>query len=239
MNTVLQVRDLAFPRGSMRYDAQIVTEPGAYLFDPAHEALSAAPVAEGGRNAAWFVHGTFGDGVLRRYRRGGLMAKLSRDRYIWGGEEATRSFAEFDLLHFLYRHGLAVPRPLAAAYWRSAASYTAAILVQRIAGARTLAQSLEPDRHADVAAAIHAMHEQGVWHADLNAYNILFDDHDKVWLIDFDKSTVRPLLSEERRRANLLRLRRSLVKVAGEPGLVWWEGLSRAYDALAHARGHL
>ncbi|TEA78400.1 3-deoxy-D-manno-octulosonic acid kinase [Allopusillimonas ginsengisoli] len=233
------VRDLAFDHGAMRYDASLIASPGAWLFDATDDRLGASAVSEGGRQAAWFVEGGFGAAVLRRYRRGGLVAHLSADRYIWTGEHSTRSFAEFDLLHFMHRQGLPVPRPLAASYWRKGAGYRAAILVQRLMDTRPLAQILDEANPHDVATAIFAVHEAGIWHADLNAYNILLDPQGKAWLIDFDKGRLHPLLSAERRRGNLLRLRRSLVKVGGEQGMLWWEDLNRAYGLLVKAAQHL
>jgi 3-deoxy-D-manno-octulosonic acid kinase len=225
--------------GALRYDGALVAEPGEWLFDAADERLRAEPVGAGGRKAAWFVQGSFGRAVLRRYRRGGLAARLSADRYLWAGAEATRSFAEFGLLHFMHGLGLPVPRPIAAAYWHSGASYRAAILVERLEDTRPLAQMLDTASPVEVATAIFAMHEAGVWHADLNAYNILLDPQGKAWLIDFDKGRVRPLLSAERRRGNLLRLRRSLVKVAAERGMLWWDELNRAYEVLGKTTEHI
>src|SRR5690606_12669560 len=123
----------------MLIDANRVRHPGAFLFDPSSSELGAVAVGKGGRQAAWFVQGDFGSAVLRHYRRGGLIAKLSANRYIWTGATATRSFAEFQLLCFMYKVGLPVPRPLAAAYWRQGCTYRAAILVQRIAMVEPLA----------------------------------------------------------------------------------------------------
>ncbi|MBB5216882.1 3-deoxy-D-manno-octulosonic acid kinase [Parapusillimonas granuli] len=233
----IEFRDLALKGGMLRYDARRISAPGGGLVDPASNGLEAVAVGQGGRQAAWYVKGEFGEAVLRRYRRGGLMARLSADRYLWAGAERTRSFAEAELLRYMRQRGLAVPRPLAAAYWRRGLTYTAALLTERIPDARPLPQALD-GRHADVALAIFAMHEAGVWHADLNAYNILLDAQGKVWLIDFDKSR-RAVLSQERRRANLLRLRRSLVKLAGDSGLQWWNELNAAYDLLSRTRGPL
>ncbi|MYN13834.1 3-deoxy-D-manno-octulosonic acid kinase [Pusillimonas sp. TS35] len=231
------IRELPLPgAGAMRFDASVITEPGGWLFDAADARLAAQPVAEGGRRAAWFVSGDFGQAVLRRYRRGGMMARLSNDRYVWGGQGSTRSFLEFDVLLYLYRRGLAVPRPLAAAYWRQGLTYRAAILVQRLAGTAPLARCLGSASPAEVAMAVFAIHEAGVWHADLNAYNILLDQQGKVWLIDFDKGSVRSMLSAERRQGNLLRLRRSLAKVAGAQGVAWWEALNHAYAQLGKAK---
>ncbi|OWT56289.1 hypothetical protein CEY11_19750 [Candidimonas nitroreducens] len=78
------------------------------------------------------------------------------------------------------------------------------------------------------------MHQAGVWHADLNAYNILLDRQGAAWLIDFDRGR-RGKLTPRQRRDNLLRLRRSLLKVAGEPGLAYWQGLEQAYRRLGEA----
>lgn len=237
MTPYVEPSDLPLTHGAMRFDAQRLHAPGEYVFNPMSSNIKSVPVTAGGRQAAWFVEGDFGQAVLRRYHRGGLMAKVSTDRYIWTGAESTRSYAEFNLLCFMHASGLPVPRPLAAAYWRHGLTYKAAILVERIPDVRPLAHALE-GRHAQVAAAIYAMHDAGVWHADLNAYNILIDKNNKVWLIDFDKGS-RRVLSQERRRANLLRLRRSLIKVANEPGLLWWNELQLSYAQLGKIKGHL
>jgi 3-deoxy-D-manno-octulosonic acid kinase len=226
-----QFRELVFTGGAMRFDPDRIARPGPFLFDPAAPQLQAMPVHVGGRQAAWYVVGDFGSGVLRHYRRGGLMARLSLDRYIWAGARRTRSFAEFELLDFMSRRGLAVPKPLAAIYWRHAASYRAAILVERIPNVQALARALTEPHHRAVAGAIFAMHNAGVWHADLNAYNILLDERNQVWLIDFDRGR-RRAATTRLRNANLLRLRRSLIKVAGRAGLDYWNEMNHAYQDL-------
>jgi len=223
---------LAWRGGAMLYAPERVAEPGPALFDPAAYGEAAAPVAEGGRAAAWFVHGQAGAAVLRRYRRGGLMARLGRRSYLWLGEARTRSFAEFRLMHAMWRQGLPVPRPLAAAYWRRGLACDAAILVERIAGARPLASALDGPACQAAALAIARMHRAGVRHADLNAHNVLLDPAGAAWLIDFDRGRAGPApLGEAARRANLLRLRRSLAKLAGQAGEQAWQRLDEAYRA--------
>ena len=162
------------------------------------------------------MHGEGWQGVLRRYRRGGMIARLSRDSYLWAGEDRTRSFREYRLLAAMRRQGLDVPAPLAAAYWRQGPVYRAAILVERIPGVKPLAQMLAEPLWEPVAAAIVRMHRAGVWHADLNAFNILIGGEGRVWLIDFDRG-IQGRLSDRQRQGNLERLRRSLNKVAGTP----------------------
>ena len=216
---------------------------GAMLYDPVrHVALTAAVllpetygaraqrVAEGGRQAAWFVSGEFGDGVLRHYQRGGLIARISRDRYIWQGESRTRCFAEYRVMSALHARGLSVPAPLAAGYWRDGLTYRAALLTQRIPDVRSLAARLGDAPVAAIGRAIADMHRAGAWHADLNAYNILIDANDRVWLIDFDRSTLGGI-SDRQRHANLERLARSLRKVGADQGVALAQQLEREYRA--------
>lgn len=230
------VKELASGNAFMRYDASVITQPHVGLFDPGHAALDARPVSEGGRQAAWYVRCGSHDAVLRHYRRGGLAAKVSSRHYVFMGLSHARSLNEFDVLRMLYEAGLPVPRPLAAIVWKHGLTYRAALIVERLHEVSALASCLDVADSEQVARAIYAMHEQGVWHADLNAYNILLDNEGRAWLIDFDKAR-RMVLSLERRSANLLRLRRSLAKVAGAQGITWWDDLNRHYTRLTRAVG--
>lgn len=215
--------------GAMCYDAGRILAPAPALFDPAHYGAAATPVQAGGRQAAWFVDAGFGHGVLRHYRRGGMVARLSRQRYIWLGEARTRCFMEFQLLESLSSQGLPVPAPLAAGYWRvGTMCYEAAILVARLPDVRPLANVLDQPVWDVAADAIARMHQAGVWHADLNAYNILVDSRGKAWIIDFDRGR-QGGVSQGGKRRNIERLRRSLEKVAGPAGLAFFHKLDQAY----------
>lgn len=215
----------SFAGGAYCVPERFAAQAGAGWFDAGRP--DAEPVGEGGRQAAWFVGGYHGPAVLRHYRRGGLRARLgARETYLWLGESRVRAYAEVRVLDHLRRAGLRVPEPLGAAYWRNGLFYRTAILVARIPGAQALAGRLDRADPAAVAQAIAAMHGAGVWHADLNAYNILFDADDRVWLIDFDRAR-QGVVSPGQAQKNRLRLRRSLVKVAGARGAQWWDALSR------------
>lgn len=208
-------------------------------FDPLTPFLEALPVTAGGRAAAWFVRTGGFDAVLRHYRRGGVVAKFIQNRYLWTGFTHTRSSQEFDLLLTLWRLGLPVPRPLGAAAWRHGLTYRAALLTQRIPHAQPLAQcvNLETWRRAGIA--IADMHRMGVWHADLNAYNVLFDDQAKVWLIDFDRGRLMAFLTPAQRARNLSRLLRSLKKLSLTQHHPYWCALLEGYQAHWLASGLL
>ena len=77
--------------------------------------------------------------MLRHYRRGGAVARLSGDAYLWTGAGRTRSFAEWRLLRQLRRWDLPVPRPIAARYVRQGLAYRADLITGELTTRRTLA----------------------------------------------------------------------------------------------------
>jgi 3-deoxy-D-manno-octulosonic acid kinase len=154
---------------------------------------------------------------LRHYRRGGFIARLSRDRYVWTGEERVRSFAEWRLLAELSRRGLPVPKPIAARYQRMGLVYRCDLITLRISDARPLSSALslaplDENTWRDVGATVARLHAAGADHADLNAHNILLGGAGAVSVIDFDRGRLRTPGAWA--LGNLSRLRRSLVKVA-------------------------
>lgn len=167
--------------------------------------------------------------VLRPYRRGGFIARLSRARYLWTGIERTRAFREIRLTARLFTLGLPVPRPVAVCVTRYGLAYEAALITRRIAGAVALAERLEnatatPLLLERVGRMIRRFHDAGLDHVDLNARNILIDADDTPWLIDLDRCRLRA--PGQWQKANMVRLERSLAKFANP-------------DAAAHARQHI
>jgi 3-deoxy-D-manno-octulosonic acid kinase len=190
-----------------------------------------------GRGEVQFIDAPFGPVVWRHYRRGGLVARFNRDRYWFHGEEGTRGFHELSVLDRLASGGLPVPRPLAARYHRSGPWYRADLMTAEIAGARTVAELIAANAAIDWAAlggCIAGFHARGLWHADLNAHNLLVDGAAKVWLIDFDRAEFRPPAAGWQQN-NLARLLRSLRKVgaaADERGFdAHWQALHAAHAA--------
>ena len=202
----------------------LVAEPRAAVFewgwfDPQWWGSCARPVGDGGRGSAWFLE-SWPPMVLRCYQRGGLVARLSRSTYLYLGRERTRSFAEFRLLQYMQARGLPVPVPVAAASWRTGVlGYQAAILVERLEGTRALGSAfrdIRTETWRSVGQTIRNFHDAGVFHADLNCFNILLSD-DAVYLIDFDKGQLRRDRAGWKQR-NLERLHRSLDKLAWPDG---------------------
>ncbi|MGO4551920.1 3-deoxy-D-manno-octulosonic acid kinase [Lysobacter sp. 2RAF19] len=204
-------------------------------FDPQHWGSHAHPVSSGGRGAAWFVDGPFGGAVLRHYLRGGLAARISRDRHLWRGNARVRSFAEFRLLRELRRKQLPVPVPIAAYYVRKGHRYRAAILLERIEHVHSLGHRANtPGDTAPWEAAgrlVARFHRAGLDHIDLNAHNLLFDDAGNGWMIDLDRCVLRIPATKWRER-NLARLKRSLLKLRGERGT---EDVERDFQRLLQA----
>ena len=153
---------------------------------------------------------------LSRYRRGGLVARFLDDYYLWTGLERTRPWREWRLLDYLYKEGFPVPRPVAAYVSRSGIGYRGDLITELIPDAHSLASALADSRiellpWQAIGACIRRFHDAGIYHADLNAHNILLDNRNKIYLLDFDRGERRTpgVLWQE---ANLGRLLRSLRK---------------------------
>lgn len=218
---------------TIRYNPNYLSTPTSALFDPENNQLQAQPVTQGGRNAAWFIVCDQQPAVLRHYKRGGLIAKIISQSYFWTGAAQTRSWAEYAVLLHLRNSLVAVPEPIAAWWQRQGFFYRAAIIVARIPNALPIAHQLETTCAKAVALVVKKMHDAGVWHADLNVFNILIDDQQCIYLIDFDKAKVLGVVDSKHRENNLLRLRRSLIKVRGEMGQQWYEQFNQAYLKLS------
>jgi 3-deoxy-D-manno-octulosonic acid kinase len=231
--------------GAILFDPACPAQAGATAFDPAWfdvgawRERGAAERAGAGRGDAWFIAAPWGASALRHYRRGGLVAHVLGDNYLWTGAERTRSFAEFRLLVRLRELGFPVPQPLAARYRRRGLYYRADLITRRIADAESLASLLVAARAdaallARVGETIAGFHAAGVYHADLNAHNILVT-RERVWLIDFDRGERRRPESGWQ-RANLARLLRSMHKVLRDDSAAvehkLWQPLMAAYERL-------
>jgi len=154
--------------------------------------------------------------VWRHYKRGGLVAKISEDNYLWTGLQQTRAYQEFVLTAELRDRGLPVPRPLAAQVIREGLVYRADFVTERLPEVKSMADRLTSKLHefpwSEVGKTIARFHRQGLDHVDLNVRNILLNSNNRVYLIDFDRCRLRQP-QQEWQQGNLDRLLRSLQKL--------------------------
>jgi 3-deoxy-D-manno-octulosonic acid kinase len=226
--------------GAILYDKAIINQISAERFTAAgwpHAEVLTGPLRSGGRGNTMFVGNVPRQFVLRHYMRGGLIGKVNRDSYIFSGEDLTRPFMEWRLLDKLAANNMNVPRPAAARFCRRGTFYTADIITVRIPDVVSLSEYIAVEDRGEefwrsVGAAIWKFHEAGVYHADMNAYNVQVDKDGDIWMLDFDKGALRS--PGKWQQETLSRLHRSLGKVLGlDPKLHFrsanWDTLLEAY----------
>jgi 3-deoxy-D-manno-octulosonic acid kinase len=226
--------------GAILYDKAIINQISDERFIPEgwlHAEVLTGSLRSGGRGNTMFVGNVPRQFVLRHYQRGGLLGKLVRDTYMFSGEDLTRSFMEWRLLDKLAANNMNVPRPAAARFCRRGTFYTADLITVRIPDVVSLSQYIAAEDRDEtfwqsVGAAIWKFHEAGVYHADMNAYNVQVDKDGDIWMLDFDKGALKSPGSWQQQ--TLSRLHRSLKKVLDlDPRLhfraVNWEQLLQGY----------
>lgn len=179
--------------------------------------------------------------VARRLVHGGLLGPLLRDLY-WG---ASRALRELVATLRAAEKGVPVPAAVAARTERIFAGfYRADLLTEEVSGAIDLGRLLreewagmaQPRRRAVIEAAarsVRAMHDAGLFHADLNLKNVLLrweEGAPRMVLVDLDRCRFYRSLTFRQRRRNLWRLARSAEKLAAGSSRA---GRAEAYRFLA------
>ncbi|WP_455212040.1 3-deoxy-D-manno-octulosonic acid kinase [Kaarinaea lacus] len=203
------------------YDAELLPTAQVEIFDPRHHRQQRTIQGEAlGRGATYFVRVDDHACVLRHYQRGGLVAKILHDQYFWTGIEQTRAWREWHLLKELSDRGLPVPHPVAAHVVKSGVYYRADLMTLRLNASKPLTdflrkKELPAAQWRNVGRTVRAFHNAGVYHADLNAHNVMLTDDGEVHLIDFDKGQIRPV-APGWQQANIDRFQRSLQKLSAQ-----------------------
>lgn len=190
-------------------------------------------LASAGRGNTQFLSLSGQELVLRHYKRGGYVSKMSEDRYLWTGLDTARPFHELTILAHLSALSLPVPKPYAAEVIRNGASYSGSLITYRLSGS-TLAEAfvnnaMTPKLWHQVGVTIAMFQRNGVCHADLNAHNVmvLLDqetvDESSVSLIDFDRAKLKDPEQSEWQHKTVFRLQRSLLKIADKNQLALLE----------------
>jgi 3-deoxy-D-manno-octulosonic acid kinase len=208
-------RELVLHRAIAPHAAQIVQQLG--------QLASAVVAGAGNRRSAFKLELAGGPELFaRRGRRGGIIASALSDVYVG---LRPRPLKELALTVEAMRRGIPVAEPMGAMVeWIGPALYRGFFLTRALPG-MTLWQLLKADDDptvrahvlAQARAAIDTMHDQGLFHADLNLHNLLVTqarENFTVIIIDLDKSRLFDTpLSATRRRTNLSRLMRSARKL--------------------------
>ncbi len=215
-----------FPGQAVLYDPALLPEPRPEHFSPAYwlQKNAVCGQAAAGRQPALYIQHQGTELVLRLFQHGGALQSLLRDRYFWTGNARSRAWREWRLLARLESRGLPVPRPAGALVARRGLLYRAALITKRIPGARPLSEclasdrlnpALRPDLWLQAGALLARFHRAGANHPDLNAHNILLDEQESLWLVDFDRGRIRPP-HPGWQQSNLKRLKRSLDKISNQ-----------------------
>ena len=219
----------------------------------AHAGLAARILGPGGDAPARHVGRaelrplTLPDGgvaLIRPYRHGGVLRRLTRDRFV---SRPPRPFVELAVTAAARDRGVATVEVLAALVaWGPGPWYRGWLVTRELEGARNLWDALQeglPDEEKQsllrhVGRSLRLMHTSGIEHRDLNLRNLLVRGgapDQEVHVIDFDKARLFPgPAPAARARRNLGRLRRSARKL--DPDGVRlrradWDCLLDAYGA--------
>ncbi len=171
----------------------------------------------GGRGASLkiIIDGQFY--VLRQYLRGGLIARLLKDQYFWTGLTRTRPYLELKAVQHAVEKKLPVPEVVAYQVYQQGVFYKASIISRYIDNEGTLASFLyenvlQDNQWFELGKLIRTLHQANLFHADLNANNILLDETGKFYIIDFDKAQIMRSMTTQGEK-NIQRLLRSLQKI--------------------------
>lgn len=151
----------------------------------------AASVLGGRRAISIITLEGIGRVVIKHYHRGGLLARLVKQTYLRTGK--PRCQHEFEQMAFARSIGVCTPDPVAFAY-KGGIFYQGWLVTKEIKGQQSLAtlSSEDPKRAAKALTAlvgqVERLIQHKVLHADFHPGNVLVDDRDRIFLIDFDKA---------------------------------------------------
>jgi len=131
-----------------------------------------------------------GSVVIKYYRRGGLVRYFIKQKYLKCGK--TRGQKEYELLQKVRNLGISAPEPIAFAY-SGLLFYKGWLVTREIKEHQTLTKLsfLNEDRTIkimkEVTRQISFLIKNNILHVDLHPGNVIVDNHDRVYIIDFDK----------------------------------------------------
>ncbi len=156
-----------------------------------------------------------GSVAIKYYRRGGAIRYLIKQRYLKYGK--TRCQIEYELLQKVRTLGINAPEPVAFAY-RGRLFYQCWLVTREIQDHQTLAQlsclNEEQARMAmkAVIKQVSTLIKNKILHVDLHPGNVIVNNQNQVYLLDFDKGGVFPGEKNALRHRYLRRWNRAIQK---------------------------
>jgi 3-deoxy-D-manno-octulosonic acid kinase len=156
-----------------------------------------------------------GSVVIKYYRRGGAIRYLIKKRYLKCGK--TRCQIEYELLQKVRSLGINAPEPIAFAY-QGRLFYKCWLVTREIEDHQTLVQisrSNEEQARMLMKAIIKQVSmliKNKILHADLHPGNVIVDNKNQVYLLDFDKASIFPGKKNALRSRYLRRWNRAIQK---------------------------
>lgn len=156
-----------------------------------------------------------GSVVIKYYTRGGFIRYLVKRRYLkW---RKTRCQIEYELLQKVRGLGVSAPKPIAYAS-QGGLFYKGWLVTREIKEPQRLAQlSCANKEHThtvmlELINQVSTLIRNNIFHIDLHPGNVLIDNGDRVFLIDFDKAHLCRGSKNKLRDHYVSRWRRSVIK---------------------------
>ncbi len=133
----------------------------------------------------------YGPVTIKKYFRGGLIRYINRQTHVRRGP--TRPQAEFDLLNRVREIGVNAPEPVAYVT-EGERLYHGWLVTRKIVNSRSLAElcGLDPLKaKAATRALVHqvlVLMDNHILHTDLHPGNVLVDQNETAYILDFDKT---------------------------------------------------
>ena len=156
-----------------------------------------------------------GSVAIKYYRRGGAIRYLIKQRYLKYGK--TRCQIEYELLQKVRSLGINAPEPVAFAY-RGRLFYQCWLVTREIKDHQTLVQiSCSNEEQArmvmkEVVKQVSTLIKNKILHVDLHPGNVIVDNKNQVYLLDFDKASIFPGEKNALRSRYLRRWNRAIQK---------------------------
>ena len=153
--------------------------------------------------------------IIKQYMRGGFIKHIIKKRYMLFGK--TRCQIEFDALRKARKAGINVPEPLAY-ITKGGLFYQGWLITKEIKKKGNLAElrfsskSQERELLRDLSLQISMLIENKILHVDLHPGNVIVDQKERIYLLDFDKSRSYWGAKEMLKKKYLARWNRAITK---------------------------